>query len=140
MTSHDEGAGVGRGAGCGRRESGGGAVGGGAVGGGGASLRVLGATVDDQTRCVHYRGPLDVVAIRFHCCREFYPCFRCHAEAADHAVSAWPRVEFDAPAVLCGVCRATLTIAEYLRTDGCTACGAAFNPGCSLHHSIYFDG
>ena len=126
MTSHDEGAGGG-GSGVGRDGS-------------GASIRVLGATVDDQTRCVHYRGPLDVVAIRFHCCREFYPCFRCHAEAADHAVSAWPRVEFDAPAVLCGVCRATLTIAEYLRTDGCTACGAAFNPGCSLHHSIYFDG
>ncbi|MBB1023962.1 MULTISPECIES: CHY zinc finger protein [unclassified Dietzia] len=111
-----------------------------ADGGHGGSIPVLGATVDDQTRCVHYRSPLDVVAIRFHCCREFYPCFRCHAEAADHAVSAWPRAEFDTPAILCGVCRSTLSISRYLEVDGCPACGAAFNPGCSLHHSIYFDG
>ena len=38
------------------------------------AVTVLGATVDDQTRCVHYAGPLDIVAIRFHCCGEFYPC------------------------------------------------------------------
>jgi uncharacterized CHY-type Zn-finger protein len=26
---------------------------------------VLGKTVDDHTRCVHYRGPTDVIAIKF---------------------------------------------------------------------------
>src|SRR5699024_12368499 len=35
-------------------------------GSGGPAVRVLGPTVDDQTRCVHYAGPLDVIAIRFH--------------------------------------------------------------------------
>lgn len=104
-----------------------------------AAVTVLGATVDDQTRCVHYRGPLDIVAIRFHCCGEFYPCFRCHADAADHAVSVWPRDEFDTDALLCGACRSTLTIAEYQAVDACPACGTAFNPGCSLHYPLYFE-
>lgn len=102
-------------------------------------VRVLGATVDDQTRCVHYRGPLDVVAIRFHCCGEFYPCFRCHAEAAGHEPSVWPREEFDTPAVLCGVCGSTLTITAYLSADSCRSCDAPFNPGCALHHPLYFE-
>ncbi len=105
----------------------------------GDTAPVLGQTIDDQTRCVHYGGPLDVVAIRFHCCGEFYPCFRCHADAAGHAPSVWPRAEFDARAILCGVCRTTLTITEYRSTDGCPACGAAFNPGCALHHGSYFE-
>lgn len=102
-------------------------------------VRVLGQTVDDQTRCVHYGGPLDVVAIMFHCCHEFYPCFRCHADAADHAPSVWPREEFDSRAILCGACRATLSIVEYRSTDACPACDAAFNPGCSLHYPLYFE-
>lgn len=102
-------------------------------------VAVRGATVDDQTRCVHYRLPEDVVAIKFHCCREFYPCFRCHADVADHAKSVWPREEFDAHALLCGVCRETMSITEYQHAPGCPSCGAAFNPGCLLHHGIYFE-
>ncbi|MDX2357738.1 CHY zinc finger protein [Dietzia sp. PP-33] len=124
MTSHHEGSGD--------EGSGGGD-------GAGASIPVLGATVDDQTRCVHYRGPLDVVAIRFHCCLDFYPCFRCHADATDHALSVWPRDEFDSHALLCGACRTTLSITEYQSTDACPACGTAFNPGCSLHYPLYFE-
>lgn len=103
------------------------------------SIRVLGAAVDDQTRCVHYRGHLDVIAIRFHCCGEFYPCFRCHADTAGHAASVWPRAEFDTHAILCGVCRTTLSITEYQATDACPSCGTGFNPGCALHYSLYFD-
>lgn len=103
-------------------------------------VAVLGATVDDQTRCVHYRSDLDVVAMQFHCCREFYPCFRCHAEATDHPPSAWPREHFDTHAVICGVCRETMAISTYLDAESCPACDAAFNPGCALHSSIYFDG
>ena len=100
---------------------------------------VMGPTVDEHTRCIHYASPLDIVAIRFHCCGEFYPCFRCHADATDHALSVWPRDEFDTQALLCGVCRATLAISDYLVADSCPACGSAFNPGRSLHHSIYFE-
>ncbi|MBS7549508.1 CHY zinc finger protein [Dietzia massiliensis] len=103
------------------------------------AVTVLGATVDDQTRCVHYRSPLDIVAIRFHCCGEFYPCFRCHAEAVDHPVTAWPADRFDTRAILCGVCRSTLSISDYLEADSCPSCTSPFNPGCSLHHSIYFE-
>ena len=40
--------------------------------------------------------------------------------------------------MLCGVCGGELTIAEYLTTDSCTRCGAAFNPGCHLHTHLYF--
>ncbi|UVE94354.1 CHY zinc finger protein [Dietzia sp. B32] len=104
-----------------------------------AAVTVLGATVDDQTRCIHYRGPLDIVAIRFHCCGEFYPCFRCHAETVDHPISAWPTDRFDEHAILCGACRSTLSISSYLDADACPSCASPFNPGCSLHHSIYFE-
>src|SRR5699024_4526036 len=71
-------------------------------------------------------------------CGEFYPCFRCHADAADHALSVWPRAEFDTHALLCGVCWSTLPISEYRATDACPYCGTGFNPGCSLHYPLYF--
>lgn len=100
---------------------------------------MLGPTVDDQTRCVHYRTELDVIAIRFACCGEYYPCHLCHAEAADHPARPWPADAGDERAVLCGVCGTELTIAVYLGVEGCPACGAPFNPGCALHRHLYFD-
>lgn len=103
------------------------------------SAEVRGPTVDEQTRCVHYRGELDVIALRFACCGEYYPCHLCHAETADHSSYPWPagaRSEF---AVLCGVCWTELTISEYLGTARCPHCGAAFNPRCALHYPIYFE-
>ena len=45
---------------------------------------VYGQTIDDQTRCVHYGTPADVVAIKFFCCRRYYPCHRCHEDSAGH--------------------------------------------------------
>lgn len=102
--------------------------------------RVLGPTVDDETRCIHYRTDLDVIAIRFACCGEFYPCHLCHAETADHPAQQWPVADRGEHAVLCGVCRATLTIADYLASDSCPRCAAAFNPGCALHAPLYFEG
>lgn len=101
-------------------------------------IQVVGETVDDQTRCIHYHLPEDVVAIQFHCCREFYPCFRCHADATDHVASVWPREQFHEHALLCGVCRETMSITDYQDATGCPSCGAPFNPGCLLHHGIYF--
>ncbi|WP_285115669.1 CHY zinc finger protein [Leifsonia sp. fls2-241-R2A-40a] len=101
--------------------------------------RVLGPVVDDETRCIHYRSPLDVIAIRFACCGEYYPCHLCHAEAAGHPAQQWPRHDRDREAVLCGVCGSELTIAEYLATDDCPRCAAPFNPGCSLHAHLYFE-
>lgn len=103
-----------------------------------ARPRVLGPVVDDETRCIHYRSPLDVIAIRFACCGEYYPCHLCHAEAAGHPAAQWPADRRDERAVLCGVCGHELTIAEYLPADGCPRCGAPFNPGCHLHEHLYF--
>lgn len=99
---------------------------------------VRGAVVDDETRCVHYRGPLDVVAIRFACCGDWYPCLHCHEEAAGHGIRPWPPDARQERAVLCGACGRTLRIDEYLTTDGCPHCEVPFNPGCALHHPIYF--
>lgn len=101
--------------------------------------QVGGSVVDDETRCAHYASPLDVVAIRFHCCGRWYPCLHCHAEAEDHPVLPWPAARREAQALLCGVCRHRFSIAEYLDTDRCTACAARFNPGCGRHHPAYFD-
>ena len=100
--------------------------------------RVLGAVVDEQTRCIHYRTRLDIIAIRFPCCREYYPCHACHAESAGHPAQQWPIAGHDERAVLCGACGHVLTIAEYLKTDRCTACTAPFNPRCKLHAKLYF--
>lgn len=100
--------------------------------------RVLGPTVDDETRCIHYRTPLDVVAIKFECCREYYPCHACHAETAGHDATTWPRDARGERALLCGVCRHELTIDAYLGRDDCPACGAAFNPNCARHRHLYF--
>ncbi len=100
---------------------------------------VRGKTVDRETRCVHYSGPLDVIAIEFACCGEFYPCHLCHAETADHPAAVWERARFDEPAILCGVCGHLLTISDYLDVDGCPACSAVFNPGCKMHREYYFE-
>nr|WP_245723755.1 CHY zinc finger protein [Microbacterium humi] len=98
-----------------------------------------GAVVDAQTRCIHYASALDVVAIRFACCREYYPCHACHEQFAGHAATVWPQDRRDERAILCGVCRHELTISEYRAADECPACGAGFNPGCRLHAHLYFE-
>lgn len=105
----------------------------------GLDTAVHGATVDDQTRCVHWHGPTDVIAIRFRCCDRFYPCRECHDDEADHAASLWPSDRDDEPVVLCGVCGGLLTTVEYRAVDACPSCGAAFNPGCRTHAHLYFE-
>ena len=99
---------------------------------------VLGPVVDDMTRCVHYRTEVDIVAIRFACCGEYYPCHRCHQETADHEATQWPIDERDREAVLCGACGTELTIDAYLGTTECPSCHAPFNERCRLHTHLYF--
>ncbi len=99
-----------------------------------------GVAVDSETRCAHWDSPVDVVALRFGCCETYYPCFECHAAVSDHDPVVWPRPRFDEPAVLCGVCRETLTAQAYLDSDdSCPHCGAEFNPGCRRHRHLYFE-
>ena len=101
---------------------------------------VVGVDVDDHTRCGHYHGPLDIIALRFRCCGDWYPCIDCHRELSGHAAEVWPVSERDAVAVLCGACGHRLTVGEYLGCEStCPACRAAFNPGCALHHDLYFE-
>jgi len=101
---------------------------------------VYGVNVGPETRCEHYDGETDVIAIRFACCNRFYPCHACHDAVADHDAAVWPREAFDEPAVLCGVCGTVLSINTYLQAESaCPNCGAAFNPGCEQHHALYFE-
>lgn len=98
-----------------------------------------GLVVDDQTGCEHYRGPLDVVALQAACCGDWYPCHLCHDESAGHELRPWAKSARGAQAVLCGVCGTRLTIDAYLVATRCAQCSAGFNPGCRLHHHLYFD-
>jgi uncharacterized CHY-type Zn-finger protein len=99
---------------------------------------VLGRTVDDQTRCIHYSGPTDVIAIKFKCCGSYYPCFECHRECTDHPARQWPADEWDEVAIMCGVCRVEQSIRSYLGVQSCENCGADFNERCRLHRHLYF--
>ncbi len=98
-----------------------------------------GAVVDEMTRCVHYRSPVDIVAIRFACCGEYYPCHLCHEEAAGHPARVWALGSRAEKAVLCGACGVELTITDYLGTIACPQCGAPFNERCALHAHLYFE-
>jgi uncharacterized CHY-type Zn-finger protein len=104
----------------------------------GGSVIIRGVDVDPETRCAHYDGPKDVVAIQFPCCEAFYPCSRCHEEVADHPAERWSRDAFDRRAVYCGACGHRLRILTYRGTDRCPACGTDFNPGCAAHADRYF--
>jgi len=101
---------------------------------------VRGLALDDETRCAHWRSPLDIVAIKMRCCGTYYACKDCHEALAGHRIEVWPRAEWAAPAVLCGACGAEHSIETYMHSgDRCPACGAGFNPGCRNHYRFYFE-
>ncbi|MGI6877535.1 CHY zinc finger protein [Microbacterium sp. gxy059] len=99
---------------------------------------VGGAILDDETRCAHWHGPDDVLAILFPCCRAWFPCHACHEEAADHPAEVWPADAVSEEALLCGRCGGTTAIGRYRETSACARCGGAFNDGCRLHAHLYF--
>jgi uncharacterized CHY-type Zn-finger protein len=101
-------------------------------------VQVYGKPVDEQTRCVHYRTRKDVIAVKFRCCARYYPCFLCHEECADHPAMVWPANQWQERAILCGVCRTELTIADYRASKRCPSCAAEFNEACSNHAHLYF--
>jgi len=101
--------------------------------------RVRGVNLDSQTRCEHYHGPADIIAIKMKCCGLYYACKDCHEMLADHPITVWPANEWNEPAILCGACGAMLTILQYMESDSrCPACSAQFNPGCRNHYHFYF--
>jgi uncharacterized CHY-type Zn-finger protein len=102
--------------------------------------RVLGLDLDPQTRCAHWRSPLDIVAIKMRCCGAYYACKDCHEALAGHAIAVWPRAEWGETAVLCGACGHQMSINSYRAGgDRCPACAAPFNPGCRSHYHFYFE-
>jgi uncharacterized CHY-type Zn-finger protein len=108
-------------------------------------LKIYGATVrgvdiDRQTRCAHYHGERDIVAIKFKCCGSWFACLHCHSELAGHAAEVWAKEEAGERAVICGNCGTQLTIREYLNSaSACRHCKHQFNPGCATHHHLYFE-
>lgn len=101
---------------------------------------VKGNSVDSESRCSHYHSDLDVIAIKFKCCKEYYACYYCHQELSGHDAQVWGQDEFDEKAVLCGVCGNEMTIAQYLKSNfRCLKCGAPYNPKCIEHYHLYFD-
>jgi uncharacterized CHY-type Zn-finger protein len=101
---------------------------------------VQGIDLDPDTRCLHYRGPADIIAIRMKCCDTYYACIDCHTALAGHPAAVWPRSQWNRKAVVCGVCATELSVTEYLESGNiCPHCGAAFNPGCRNHYHLYFE-
>jgi uncharacterized CHY-type Zn-finger protein len=101
---------------------------------------VRGLNLDPQTRCLHYHSASDIIAIKMKCCGTYYACKDCHIALARHPIEVWPLSEFHQQAILCGACRAKLTIREYLQCESrCPICSATFNPGCRNHHHFYFE-
>lgn len=105
-----------------------------------AMMKIHGKPIDEQTRCVHYHSPFDVIAIKFKCCNEYFPCYECHEETTDHPAQVWKKIEFDSKAIYCGLCQTELTIRKYLDSGNrCPNCGGSFNPNCSRHYHLYFE-
>jgi uncharacterized CHY-type Zn-finger protein len=103
-------------------------------------MKVEGVDAGPQTRCAHWHGERDVIAIKMRCCGAYYACKDCHEALAGHAIRTWPREEWDEKAVLCGVCGHEMSVREYLGCAGtCPACAASFNPGCREHYRFYFE-
>lgn len=102
-------------------------------------MEIKGLLIDDETRCKHYHSPMDIVAIKFKCCNIFYPCYECHEVFEDHKVERWKVSEFKEEAILCGSCKKTLSIQEYIQTGHCSHCKSLFNPKCSYHYHLYFE-
>ena len=103
------------------------------------SVVLKGVDLDAQGRCKHYRLQVDVVCIAYKCCEGFYACYECHRELTDHKPKRYETSEFDQHAVVCGCCRKTLSIREYVATNQCPYCFANWNPKCASHYHFYFD-
>jgi uncharacterized CHY-type Zn-finger protein len=103
-------------------------------------VEVKGINADSQTRCEHYKSEIDIIAIKFKCCGDWFPCFECHRETANHPPQVWSKNEFETKAILCGNCRHQLTINEYFACQSsCPNCSHRFNPKCSNHYHLYFE-
>ena len=105
-------------------------------------VKVLGKVIDNETRCVHWHTELDIMAIKFKCCNEFYPCYSCHQETTSHPIIKYDlskQIDCDTQVILCGKCYTTMTFDDYVHGIQCINCDSQFNPGCKLHYDLYFE-
>ena len=103
-------------------------------------ILVKGKLTDEQTRCEHYHSALDIIAIKFKCCDEYYACIHCHEQCADHPARTWEKEERETKAILCGNCRYEMSINEYADCGyRCPNCSSSFNPKCRNHDHYYFE-
>ncbi len=102
--------------------------------------KVLGIAVDPETRCAHWHGPTDIIALRMKCCGDWFSCYDCHTQITNHPALTWPKEERATGAILCGACGTVLSIDDYLVCESiCPNCDSPFNPGCAIHHHLYFE-
>src|SRR5580693_9875825 len=93
------------------------------------SPRVHGINLDPPTRCEHYHGPTDIIAIKMKCCGVYYV-----------ATEVWPENEWSQKAILCGACGLELTIRQFMESEfRCPACRSQCNAGCRNHYHLYFE-
>jgi uncharacterized CHY-type Zn-finger protein len=78
---------------------------------------VRGVDLDPETRCAHYHGPTDIIAIKTKCCALSYACKDCHEDLADHPIEVWAQSEWNQQAILCGACGTELAIRQYMQCD-----------------------
>ena len=52
---------------------------------------VRGVNLDAQTRCAHFHGSTDIIAIKMKCCGEYYACKDCHIALAGHQIEVHDR-------------------------------------------------
>lgn len=102
---------------------------------------VNGLEIGDHPGCAHWHSPLDIVALKFKCCGDYYACYECHRAVAGHAPVRWPAPDFDTQkAVMCRACKHEMTINTYMAANSaCPACKASFNPNCAKHWVLYFE-
>ena len=100
--------------------------------------QIYGKLVDKESRCEHWHGPLDVIALRFKCCNRYYACYECHQELVPHVTERYNINDETVPLVICGVCKLEMSFAAYGDSLQCPNCRSQFNPGCKLHYDMYF--
>ncbi len=101
---------------------------------------VHGLDIDPEARCAHWHSELDIIAIKFKCCGQWFPCFECHVAVSDHDPQVWPLDKRDALAILCGACGHQLSLSDYFECGSvCPACAGSINPGCANHYNLYFE-
>lgn len=94
-----------------------------------------GEDIDYESRCKHYYGVNDVVALKCTFCQKYYACYKCHDRLENHTFVPTDYLE-DYP-VLCGSCHGLLSFEAY-QLGYCCYCAHEFNPKCKNHEQYYF--